>query len=108
METTTNYDPTTGEQYETDCSSLHRPTDTESLDCSELPALIESDFRHDPVEGCQGSFTKIIEIESCPVCGYDRADHAVLTLAGVHRLTCRACGTDITDRDTTNDDNEDQ
>lgn len=57
----------------------------------ELPVLIRSNMRAAPVEGVQGSYTEIIESE-CEVCGYDRADHSVHTLAGMHRVECRACG----------------
>ena len=58
---------------------------------STLPVLIRSNFRTDPVEGDQGSFTKIIE-EECPCCGYDRADFSIHTLAEVGAVVCRACG----------------
>nr|BDD45101.1 hypothetical protein 33 [bacterium] len=58
---------------------------------STFPVLIKADFRADPVEGDQGSFTQIIEVH-CPCCGYDRADFSYHTLAGVGGVTCRACG----------------
>jgi hypothetical protein len=92
------YDPIANEDVEIDCRGRHERTDYENIDGSELPVLIDQDFRHDPVEGCQGTFTEIIEIdEGCPNCGYDRADHSGHTLAGVYRTVCRACGVDITD-----------
>lgn len=62
----------------------------------EHPMLVRSDLSHDAVEGCQGTVTRIVE-EDCPFCGYDRADHTHVTLAGVHQLTCRRCGADIDD-----------
>lgn len=95
-------DPVTGEEVRIDnCHGAHKlpvgacgdldECDPREVDSgSELPVLIRSDFRHDPIEGCQGSYTKIIE-EDCPKCGYDRAEHSVHTLAGVHTVTCRAC-----------------
>lgn len=93
------YDPIENVDVEIECHGLHQSTDFEDIEGDSLPVLIESDFKHDPVEACQGSYTRIIEIEDgCPNCGYDRADASVHTLAGVHRESCRACGADITDR----------
>jgi len=97
--TTYTHDPITGEDVRIECSNAHRSTDSQDIEGESLPVLIESDFRHDPVEGCQGSSTSIIEIEGgCPNCGYDRANASHHTLAGVHREVCRACGVDITER----------
>lgn len=67
------------------------PDEWDELPGESLPVMVSRDFRADPVEGEQGSYTEIVE-EDCPVCGYDRADHSTHTLAGVHRVTCRACG----------------
>ena len=61
---------------------------------STLPVVIRADFRADPVEGDQGTFTKIVE-EDCPTCGYDRANFTYHTLAGVGYVECRACGDGI-------------
>jgi len=81
------------------CSHKHQRTDYDRIDGSEFPVVIDSDFDHDPVEGCQGSYTQIAEIEGgCPNCGYDRVNVSHQTLAGVHREVCRACGVDITER----------
>lgn len=93
------HDPVSNEDVQIRCSNKHQQTGFDYINGDELPVLIESDFRHDPVEGCQGSYREITEIDGgCPNCGYDRADAAVHTHAGVHRMTCRACGCDITDR----------
>lgn len=64
---------------------------------AELPVLLRRNFRTDPVEGEQGSYTEIVE-RDCPVCGYDRADHTAHTLGGVHNVVCRACGYQIETR----------
>lgn len=56
-----------------------------------LPVTIRADFRTDPVEGNQGSFTKIVD-EDCSTCGYDRANLTYHTLASVGFVECRACG----------------
>jgi hypothetical protein len=56
----------------------------------ELPVLLESNMRSDPIEGTQGSFRRIIEAE-CPRCGYDRARECVHTLAGEHKRSFMAC-----------------
>lgn len=93
------YDPIRNEDVPIDCNPMHQSTDFDDIDGDELPVLIESDFKHDPVEACQGSFSEIVEMEEgCPNCGYDRATHTGHTLAGVHREKCRACGADVTDR----------
>lgn len=60
----------------------------------DFPVLLRRDFRADPVEGEQGSYAEIVE-RDCPQCGYDRATHSAHTLAGVHLVTCRACGFEI-------------
>jgi hypothetical protein len=87
------YDPVRDEDVRIDCRSEHRSTRSEHIDGSDLPVLIESDFRHDPVEGCQGSYTVIMQIDDgCPNCGYDRKTVAHHTLAGETTEHCRACG----------------
>lgn len=93
------YDPITNEDVPIRCHPKHQRTGHDHIDGSELPVVIESDFRHGPSEGCQGSYRQIVPIEDgCPNCGYDRMEVAVITMAGQHRETCRACGVDITDR----------
>jgi len=57
----------------------------------ELPVLLSSEMRTDPIEGTQGSYTEIIEGE-CNRCGYDRIKLTVITMAGEHKETCNACG----------------
>lgn len=57
----------------------------------ELPVLLSSDMRADPIEGVQGSYSEIIEGE-CARCGYDRLVSTVHTLAGEHQEQCNACG----------------
>lgn len=65
--------------------------------------LLSADMSHDPSEGCQGSYTKIVDLadpdnrfdEECPFCGYDRATYSTETLAGIHELTCRRCRSSI-------------
>lgn len=94
------YDPVRDRDVEIECNHMHVSTRYDDIDGTDFPVIIESDFKHDPVEACQGTYTAIIEIpEGCPNCGYDRANQSDHTLAGVHRQTCRACGVDITDRD---------
>lgn len=94
------YDPIENEDVPIECHPRHVNTDYDRIEGGTLPVVIESNFRHDPSEACQGTFTEIAEIEDgCPNCGYDRMNVAVHTLAGEHRETCRACGVDITDRD---------
>jgi len=62
----------------------------------ELPVILETDFRADPVEGEQGTYTAIVELnESCPRCGYDRGVRRQHTLAGVGTTVCRACDYEI-------------
>lgn len=94
------YDPVRDEDVQIRCRERHQRTDFDHIDGESLPVLIESDFRHDPVEACQGSYSEIIDIsdDPCPNCGYDRATATHHTLAGVHSETCRACGAEITDR----------
>ena len=60
-------------------------------DAKANPRLVAADLSHDPIEACQGTYTHIVD-EDCPVCGYDRCDRTVHTMAGVTRLTCRRCG----------------
>lgn len=57
----------------------------------ELPVLLDSSMRADPIEGTQGTYTAIQEGE-CVRCGYDRLKVTVHTLAGEHREQCNACG----------------
>jgi hypothetical protein len=57
----------------------------------ELPVLLSSNMRTGPVEGTQGSFTRIVEGE-CARCGYDRLRESVQTMAGERQRTCNACG----------------
>lgn len=57
----------------------------------DLPVLLESSMRADPVEGTQGTYTQIVEGE-CARCGYDRLKVSVHTLAGEAREVCNACG----------------
>lgn len=60
---------------------------------AELPVRVSQDWSTDPVEGEQGSYTDIVEIEDgCPVCGYDRAKVTVHTLSDEYMKTCNACG----------------
>lgn len=56
----------------------------------ELPVLLSSDMRTDPIEATQGTFTQIVE-GWCPRCGYDRLRVTVQTLAGHHQESCMAC-----------------
>lgn len=58
---------------------------------TELPVLLSSDMRPDPIEGTQGTYTKIVE-GHCVRCGYDRLRVSVNTLGGIHREECNACG----------------
>lgn len=69
----------------------HEPTQAIA---KEHPRLISASLSHDPSEGCQGSFTEIVE-EDCPFCGYDRARESVETMAGLCYLTCNRCGSAI-------------
>lgn len=74
----------------------HKYGAVKGLPGASLPVVVEKNFRTDPVEGEQGSFSKIVELdERCPVCGYDRGTVTVDTFSGVHMLTCNACGNDI-------------
>lgn len=57
----------------------------------ELPVLLESEMRADPIEGTQGSYTQIVEGE-CARCGYDRLRESVHTMPGERQRTCNACG----------------
>jgi len=57
----------------------------------ELPVLLSSNMRTDPIEGTQGSYTEIVEGE-CPRCGYDRIRVSVQTMAGERHHSCNACG----------------
>lgn len=92
------YDPVRDEDVQIECQSKHTSTEYDAIEGEELPVLIDSDFRHDPVEGCQGSFSQIEDIDDgCPNCGYDRATVSCQTLGGIRRAKCRACGVDITD-----------
>lgn len=64
------------------------------LDAKEHDRLLSADLSHDPSEGCQGSYSRIVD-EDCQFCGYDRATHTTNTMGGVHELTCRRCGSSI-------------
>lgn len=57
----------------------------------ELPVLLSSNMRADPIEATQGSYTQIVEGE-CARCGYDRLRVSVHTLAGEAHESCNACG----------------
>jgi hypothetical protein len=59
---------------------------------SELPILLESDFRTDPIEGACGSFELLVEGE-CAYCGYDRLvdSRRVGPGGGEPRTRCNAC-----------------
>lgn len=57
----------------------------------ELPVLLNSEMQAGPIEGVQGSYSKIVE-GTCARCGYDRLVVAVQTLAGEAQETCNACG----------------
>lgn len=57
----------------------------------DLPVLLESNMRADPIEGTQGSYTEIIEGE-CARCGYDRLKVSVATMPGERQQVCNACG----------------
>ena len=56
----------------------------------ELPVLLSSSMKTDPIEGTQGSYTQIVEGE-CARCGYDRLVVSRQTMAGVAREQCNAC-----------------
>lgn len=57
----------------------------------ELPVLLSSNMRTDPIEGTQGSYTEIVE-GHCDRCGYDRLKVTHQTLAGETKTVCNACG----------------
>lgn len=57
----------------------------------ELPVLLESSMRADPIEATQGSYSEIVEGQ-CVRCGYDRLVHSAHTMMDAHRTTCNACG----------------
>ena len=57
----------------------------------ELPVLLSSNMRADPIEGTQGSYTEIVE-GNCDRCGYDRLKVSHQTLAGETKEVCNACG----------------
>lgn len=59
---------------------------------SELPILLESNFRTDPIEGACGTFTLLVEGE-CAYCGYDRLvdSRRVGPGGGEPRTRCNAC-----------------
>ena len=56
----------------------------------ELPVLLSSNMRADPIEGTQGSYTEIVEGE-CNRCGYDRIRVSAHTINGEGRRQCNAC-----------------
>ncbi|MDB9247492.1 hypothetical protein PN419_00525 [Halorubrum ezzemoulense] len=99
------YDAVRGEDVQITCHHADMPHDFDVVDAvatddhrggdeetaQEHDRLISTDLDHDPVEGCQGSYTRIVEL-TCPFCGYDRCDKSVHTMAGVAQLTCRRCG----------------
>jgi len=100
------YDPIHDEDVQIDCHPQHQSTHPENIDGDELPVTTNSDFRHDPVEGCQGTYSMIdvIDIEDgCPNCGYDRMTVTVHTLPGEQTETCRACGADLRDAQLSDD-----
>ncbi len=78
-------------------SRLPESTDGEHPDISrmdtgeELPVLLSSEMRSDPIEGTQGSYSQIVE-GCCARCGYDRLVVSVTTLAGEAQEKCNACG----------------
>jgi hypothetical protein len=90
------YDPIRDEDVQINCHPKHQSDAPEDIQGDELPVLIKSDFRHDPVEACQGTYAMIAEIDGgCPNCGYDRKKVTVHTLPGEHFEACRACGLDL-------------
>jgi len=82
------YGPVDGVQQRGAESNPHtrRRTDTGA----ELPVLLETDLQTDPIEGTQGSYTRIVE-GTCVRCGYDRLVETVHTLHGTRRRQCNAC-----------------
>lgn len=66
--------------------------DIRRMDTGEdLPVLLSSSMDADPIEGVQGSYSKITEGE-CARCGYDRLVVSVATLPGETQEKCNACG----------------
>lgn len=70
----------------------------DDLDENQPLPLLASDMRTDPVEGTQGSYSRVIELsEDCPACGSSWGVHqCASTLGGVHRETCLLCDYEIT------------
>lgn len=71
------------------CHPVHAADDAADLGEGVIE-IVERDFKHDPVEACQGSYTLLIEKE-CPECGCNRARESVQTLAGIGAVSCTAC-----------------
>lgn len=84
-------DPATDPVLDPDCEKLSDPLIAEMDTGRELPVLLSSSMSTDPIEGTQGSFTRIVEGE-CARCGYDRLRESVQTMAGECQRTCNACG----------------
>jgi hypothetical protein len=102
-------DPVLGEPVNVDGHPHDRPSDMDAdharrlalngefddlVDDDPLP-LLSSSMRTDPVEGTQGSFSKVTR-EDCPKCpseyGVYQQAH---TLAGVARVSCLLCDYEI-------------
>jgi hypothetical protein len=63
----------------------------DDLDDEQPLPLLSSDFRTDPVEGAQGSYSEVVR-EDCPECPSEYAIHTNChTLAGVHSVSCLLC-----------------
>lgn len=84
------FDPITGEDVEIgDCHPVHAARDADDL-ADGVVSILDRDFRHDPSEGCQGTYSLVVEAD-CPECGCNRAEKAVQTLGGVVVVACAAC-----------------
>ena len=70
----------------------------DDLDDDQPLPLLASSMRTDPVEGTQGSYSVVIELDDpCPGCGGDWGVHRCdSTLGGVHMESCLLCEFEIT------------
>lgn len=97
------WDPIEGEGYDEPGHWADRDTDMDleharrlalrgEFDGQEVLPLIRSDMRGVPTEGVQGSYAHITRLdETCEQCSQEYGVLSVVTMAGVHTLSCLAC-----------------
>ena len=68
----------------------------DDLDDDQPLPLIESDMRADPIEGVQGTYSKVVRLsDPCDDCLKSYGVRSVHTMAGISAVRCLTCGAEI-------------